>query len=72
MAKKLSSYLPDKYYAVLAVSKKSENKVGHYVALDYVDTNTGTIYMVNPGSSGGDKATEQYKIYAAYIYEKKD
>lgn len=72
IAKKLSSYDPNKYYIVIAVSKVNKNKVNHYVALDYVDLQTNDLYMLDPGSSKDTNLYSTYKVYKAHIYEKKD
>lgn len=71
IAKKLKSYNPSKYYIILAVSRKTNNSISHYVALDYIDPTTNNIYMIDPGIDAVN-ATETYKLYAAHIYEKKD
>ena len=72
IAKKLSSYDSNKYYIVIAVSKKNKNKSNHYVALDYVDLQTNDLYMLDPGSSKDTNLYSTYKVYKAHIYEKKD
>lgn len=72
IAKKLSSYDSSKYYMVLAVSKKNRKSVHHYVALDYVDTSTNKIYIMDPSSTKQTDLYEYYKVYKAHIYEKKD
>ena len=72
IAKKLSSYDSNKYYIILAVSKKERNDIHHYVALDYVDTQTSDLYMFDPGTSDDPKLYSTYKVYKAHIYEKKD
>ena len=69
--RKLSSYSASKYYIILAVSRKDENKIHHYVALDYVDYNTGEIYMIDPASDVTN-VFDIYKIYQFHVYEKKD
>ncbi len=72
IANKLTSYDSSKYYMVLSVSKKSRNKVHHYVALDYVDKATSEIYIMDPSSTKYIKLYDHYKVYGAYIYEKRD
>ena len=71
VANKLASYDPSKYYLILAVSRKDRDKVHHYIALDYVDTNTGELYMVDP-SSNETSVYNIYKVYKVHIYKKKD
>lgn len=71
IAQKLSSYDPNKYYIVLAVSKKNRNSVHHYVALDYVDQSNGNIYIMDPAGKDPN-LYNVYKLYKAHIYEKKD
>ena len=72
IAKKLTSYDPNRYYMVLAVSNINRNKIHHYVALDYVDLQTNEIYIIDPASNSDPKLYSVYKVYKAYIYEKKD
>lgn len=69
IAEKLSSYDPKKYYITLAVSKPSFSRVGHYVALDYVDTNTYELYMLDPAGNNNLKVYDVYKVYHADIWE---
>lgn len=71
IAQKLSSYDPNKYYIVLAVSKKDRNSVHHYVALDYVDLSNNNIYIMDPAGTDPN-LYNVYKLYDADIYEKKD
>lgn len=72
IAKKLLSYDSNKYYMVLAVSKLDRNSVHHYVALDYVDSSTNEIYIMDPLNISNKKLYDNYKIYRAYLYEKRD
>ena len=72
IAAKLTSYDPNKYYIVLAVSKKNKNKIHHYVALDYVDNSTSNIYIMDPAGLAYTDLYARYKLYKAHVYEKKD
>ncbi len=72
VAKKLLSYDPNKYYIILAVSKIERNKVHHYVALDYVDSNDYKLYMMDPARTNTSDVYSVYKVYEAVIYEKRD
>jgi len=69
---KISSYDSNKYYFILAVSKKDRNSVHHYVALDYVDAVSNKIYIMDPASTSKTDLYEHYKLYSMAIYEKKD
>lgn len=72
VAEKIASYDPKKYYGILLVSEKHENAGDHFVALDYVDTSTGEIYIMDPLSTKTTNLYSKYKIYKAYFYVKKD
>lgn len=73
ISEKLASYDPNRYYIILSVSRKELNSSHHYVAMDFVDTETGEIYMIDPYPIMDDnKLYSSYKLYHAYIYEKKD
>lgn len=72
ISKKLLSYDSSRYYIILAVSDKNKNSIHHYVALDYVDSKTNELYMLDPASSSETKVYSKYKVYKAHIYEKKD
>jgi hypothetical protein len=72
IANKLNSYDSNKYYIVLAVSKKDRNRVHHYVALDYVDTSNDKLFIMDPSGVDYSDLYERYKVYRAHIYEKKD
>lgn len=74
IAEKLASYDPNKYYIILSVSRKELNKSHHYVAMDFVDTSTGDVYMIDPYPLTGsdNNLYTSYKVYQAYIYEKRD
>jgi len=72
VAKKLSSYDSSRYYILLNVGKHSARSAHHYVALDYVNTSTNNLYMIDPGSSASNDLYSTYKVYKAVIYEKKD
>ena len=54
------------------VYKLNKNSVHHYVALDYVDSNTNEIYIMDPLNVSNKKLYDTYKVYRAYIYEKRD
>ena len=72
IAQKLNSFDPSKYYVVLAVSPIGVNSISHYVALDYVDVSSGSIYMMDPVSNDYTDLYSIYKLYEAHIYEKRD
>lgn len=72
IAEKLSSYDSSKYYIVLAVSRIDESAISHYVAFDYADLSTSNLYMMDPVSTDNKDLYSIYKLYSAYIYEKKD
>ena len=71
VAQKLSSYDKDRYYIVLKVGKYERNTAHHWVALDYVDTNSGELYMFDPASNS-NSVYSLYRVYKAKILEKTD
>lgn len=68
LASRLSSLAPNEY-AILWVG---ESKAHHYVAVDYVDTATGDIYMIDPGSEKSPKVYDSYRVYQYQIWTKGD
>lgn len=72
IAEKINSYNLNKYYFVLGVSPFESSQVTHYVALDYADTATGNIYMMDPVSTEYTDLYSKYKLYHAYLYVKED
>lgn len=72
VSEKLNSYNSSKYYIILAVSRLNESSVSHYVAFDYADASTNNIYMMDPVSTENKDLYSIYKVYSAYIYEKRD
>lgn len=69
----LSKYDLNKYYMILSVRRTSNPSYRHYVALDYVDTNTKSIYIFDPGRNTNPNLYEAYDwVYGAEVYEKKD
>ncbi len=70
IADMLSKYETAKYYIVLYV--KNSSIPNHYVALDYIDTKTGDIYIIDPGRNTNLKLYDVYNVHTAIVYEKKD
>lgn len=72
LASKILSYDSNKYYFILHVGKKGRKSAHHYVALDYVNSSTGDIYIMDPAGTNMTSLYDYYKVYSVVVYEKKD